>query len=213
MKYTDVSCRQFIESLASQDPVPGGGSVAALVGALGAALGDMVGALTVEKKKYSAVAEEIRDAMNEVSLLQKDLIELVQKDIEIFEPISKILAMKPETEEETKKKEELLEVALEEACSVPIMVMGKCGRVVELCKLFAEKGNRIAVSDAAAGAILCKSAIEAASLNVYINTSMMKNSEKTESLNNVCARHLMMYTPLAEGVFGYVSHRLQTNEA
>lgn len=213
MQYTEISCRQFIDSLASKEPVPGGGSVAALVGALGAALGDMVGCLTVGKKKYAAVADEMQVAMEEVSVLQQELLELVQKDIEIFEPISKIYGLKAETEKEKRQKEYRLEVALEDACMVPIMVMEKCGRVVELCKTFAEKGNRIAVSDAAAGAILCKSAIEAASLNVYINTSMMKNQETIDRLNNVCGRHLMMYTPLAEGVFGYVSHRLQKNEA
>ena len=209
MEYMDLSCSDFIRKLSSREPVPGGGSVAALVGALGAALGNMVGALTLGKKKYAAVEDEIQQCMEDVIIMQKELMDLVQKDIDIFEPLSKLYGMSAETEEEKQKKEALLEKALEEACMVPIEVMAKCGRTVELCKVFAEKGNRIAVSDAAAGAILCKSAIEAASLNVYINTSLMKNEEKIMELNNLCARYLMKYTPLANGVFGYVSHRLQ----
>ena len=209
MKYMDLSCSDFVSVLSSKEPVPGGGSVAALVGVLGAALGNMVGGLTEGKKKYEGVQDEIKTCMEEIKGLQHELMELVQKDIDIFEPLSKLYGVKGETEEEQKKYDELLEKALEEACMVPIEVMEKCGRTVELCKTFAEKGNHIAVSDAAAGAILCKSAIEAASLNVYINTSMMKNEEKIEELNNICARYLMKYTPLANGVFGYVSHMLQ----
>lgn len=209
MDYMDLGCREFITRLSGREPVPGGGSVAALVGALGAALGNMVGSLTVGKKKYAAVEDEIQQCMEDVTVLQKELMELVQKDIDIFEPLSKLYGMSAETEDEQREKDALLEKALEEACMVPVEIMKKCGRTVELCKVFAEKGSRLAVSDAAAGAILCKSAMEAASLNVYINTGMMKNEEKIAELNNICAGYLMKYTPLADSVFGDVSYRLQ----
>ena len=85
MEYMDLSCSDFIRKLSSREPVPGGGSVAALVGALGAALGNMVGALTLGKKKYAAVEDEIQQCMEDVIIMQKELMDLVQKDIDIFE--------------------------------------------------------------------------------------------------------------------------------
>ena len=83
MEYMDLSCSDFIRKLSSREPVPGGGSVAALVGALGAALGNMVGALTLGKKKYAAVEDEIQQCMEDVIIMQKELMDLVQKDIDI----------------------------------------------------------------------------------------------------------------------------------
>ncbi|MDO4545907.1 MAG: cyclodeaminase/cyclohydrolase family protein [Bacillota bacterium] len=210
MLYTDKTCREFIDVLAGKEPVPGGGSVAALVGALGAALGNMVGSLTVGKKKYAYVEEEMRACMEEVRQLQKELIDLVQRDIDIFEPLSKLYGMKADTEEEKAEKERLLEEALDRACQVPLEIMKHCGRAIELSKTFAEKGSVIAVSDAGASAILCKAAMEAASLNVYINTDMMKGKVRAGKLNQECASYLMEYTPLADEVFEYVAHKLRS---
>lgn len=209
MLYTDKTCREFVENTAGKTPVPGGGSVSALVGALGAALGRMVGSLTLGKKKYADVQVEMLELVREADSLQAELLELVQADIDIFRPLSELYGMKAETDIEKENKAALLEEALENACSVPISIMEKCGRAIELSKEFAAKGSRLAVSDAGASAIICKSALQAASLNVYINTGSMTNRKRADELNTICAMHLMNYATMADEVFEMVADRLR----
>ena len=206
MLYTDKTCREFVENTAGKTPVPGGGSVSALVGAL---LGRMVGSLTLGKKKYADVQAEMLELAREADSLQAELLELVQADIDIFRPLSELYGMKAETDIEKENKAALLEEALENACSVPISIMEKCGRAIELSKEFAAKGSRLAVSDAGASAIICKSALQAASLNVYINTGSMTNRKRADELNTICAMHLMNYAPMADEVFEMVADRLR----
>lgn len=209
MIYTEKSCKKFIEAAASKEPVPGGGSVAALVGALGTSLGHMVGALTVGKKKYADVEDEMMELMKEGRQLQRELLDLVQADIDMFEPLSQLYSLKSETDEEIAEKERLMEEALENASAVPLQIMEKCGRAIELSVAFAKRGSRIAVSDAGSSAILCKAALQAASLNVYINTRMMQNRARAEELNEICAIRMMKYTSLADEVFECVSNQLK----
>lgn len=209
MKYIDKTCNEFTEVLAGSSPVPGGGSVSALTGALGAALGNMVGSLTVGKKKYADVEDEIKSLMAEAEAVRSELLDLVQKDIDIFEPLSGLYGMKADTAEEKAEKDKLMEKALNDACMVPINIMESCGRAIELAAEFAEKGSRLAVSDAGASAILCKSALQAASLNVYINTNSMKDRERAKELNERCTLLLKKYTALGDEVFSYVEARLR----
>lgn len=209
MLYTDKTCRQFVDETAGKSPVPGGGSVSALVGALGASLGRMVASLTIGKKKYADVEEEITELARQTDELRAQLIELVQADIDIFEPLSQLYGMKADTQEEKKKKEELLEKALDDACSVPLKIMEACGRAIELSEEFAQKGSKLAVSDAGAGAIICKAALQAASLNVYINTKSMKNRQRAEELDSMCAMYMSRYTAMADGIFESVAKSLR----
>lgn len=206
--YANKTCIDFIADVASKAPVPGGGSVAALVGALGAALGNMVASLTVGKKKYADVEEEMEEMIIEIRDVQKHLLELIQKDIEIFEPLSRLYGVHPESANEQRQHEIAMEKALYDACLVPMDIIRECGRAIELSQEFARKGNRIAVSDAASSAVLCKAAMQAASLNVYINTNMMKNKKNKEELNSRCAQFIVYYSGLADGVFGYTANRL-----
>ena len=136
-------------------------------------------------------------------------MDLVQADIDIFKPLSELYGMKAETEEEKKRKDELLETALNNACQVPLDIMERCGRAVELAGHFAEKGSRLAVSDAGASAILCKGAMQAASLNVYINTGSMKDRKRAEELNTACEACLDKYEKMADEVFGKVVEGLR----
>ena len=202
MEYTRLESREFIEKVASKDPVPGGGSVAGLVGALGAALGNMVASLTVGKKKYADVEDEMQEMITEIREIQAHLLELVEKDIEVFDSIH------PQTKHEKRQHDIEMEKALREACTIPMDIIRECGRAIELSQEFATKGNRIAVSDAASSAVLCKAAMQAASLNVYINTNMMKNKKVVEKLNARCASYIVYYSGLADGVFGYTANRL-----
>ena len=209
-EYMDLSCNDFIDVVAGEAPIPGGGSVAGLVGALGAALGNMVASLTVGKKKYASVEEEMQEYIIEIRSIQQNLKELVQADIESFEPLSKLYKVKPKTDEEKRKHERQMENALYEACQVPMEIICQCGRAIELAGEFAKKGNRIAISDAASSAVLCKAAMKAASLNVYINTSMMKDKDTADRLNSKCAQYIVYYGAAADYVFGYTTNKLMT---
>lgn len=209
MIYIDKTCRQFTEETASGAPVPGGGSVSAMAGALGAALGRMVASLTIGRKKYADVEEEMTRLAAEADGLREELMDLVQADIDIFRPLSELYGMKAETEEEKEKKAELMEKALNDACRVPLDIMERCGRAIELSKEFAEKGSRLAVSDAAASAILCKGAMQAASLNVYINTGSMRDRENAGRLNAYCEEIMKKYCAVADAVFEDVAEGMK----
>lgn len=209
MGFSTVPCDEFVTVLASKAPVPGGGGASALVGAVGTALGNMVGSLTVGKKKYAAVEEEMQQLKAKADVLQKELLHLVERDAEVFEPLSKAYGMPKETEEEKAEKARVMEAALKEACSVPMEIMEKCCEAIDLLVEFAAKGSVLAISDAGVGAAFCKAALEGASLNVYINTKSMTDREYAESLNQKCDEMLEKYTKIAEDVFQSVLGRLK----
>ena len=209
MGFSTVPCDEFVTVLASKAPVPGGGGAAALVGAVGTALGNMVGSLTVGKKKYAAVEEEMQELKAKADGLQKELLRLVERDAEVFEPLSRAYGMPKETEEEKAEKARVMEAALKVACSVPMEIMENCCEAIDLLVEFAAKGSTLAISDAGVGAAFCKAALEGASLNVYINTKSMADREYAESLNKKCDEVLEKYTKIAEDVFESVLGRLK----
>ena len=166
---------EFLEELSSSAPVPGGGGASAAAGAYAAALGLMVGNLTTGKKKYADVEEEICESMKKLEQLRDKLTRLVDEDAKAFEPLSKAYGMPKETEEQKKLKEQVLETALREACRVPLEIMEVSIEVMELLQVLEEKGSRLAVSDAGVGILFAKTSLEGASLNVFINTRLMKD--------------------------------------
>ena len=169
----------------------------------------MVGSLTVGKKKYAAVEVEIIELMKKTTSLQNDLLELIEKDAEVFEPLSKAYGLPAGTEEEKAEKARVMEGCLKEACSVPMNIMRKCCEVIDLIGVFAEKGSVLAVSDAGVAAACCKGALKGASLNVYINTKSMKNREYAEELNRECDGMLAKYGPMADEIFDSVLAKLR----
>jgi formiminotetrahydrofolate cyclodeaminase len=179
----DKSCKEFVDILASKSPVPGGGGASALVGALGMALGSMVGNLTLGKKKYEDVQEDIKAILEKADSLQKELLTLVEKDAEVFEPLSKVYGLPRNTEEEKRYREEQMEAALVNACSVPMEIMEKCLLAIDLHEEMSGKGTKIAISDVGVGVLFCKSALIGGYLNVIINTKLMKNREYAENTN------------------------------
>ena len=209
MGFSTVACNEFVEVLASKAPVPGGGGASALVGAVGTALGNMVGSLTVGKKKYADVEEEMWELKGKADALQKELLALIERDAEVFEPLSKAYGMPRETEEEKAEKARVMEIVLKDACSVPMEIMEKCCEALDIIKEFAAKGSTLAISDAGVGAVFCKAALQGASLNVYINTKSMKNREYAEELNTKADAMLEKYTKLADEVFESVLGRLK----
>ena len=200
MDMTNESCRKFVEVLASSAPTPGGGGAAALVGAVGTALGNMVGSLTVGKKKYADVEGEILELKAKCDGLQTELLDLVKKDAEGFEPLAKAYGIP----KDDPNRAEILEKATVEACKVPMEIMEKCCEALDYIKIFAEKGSRLAVSDAGCGAVCCKAALQAASLNVFINTKSLKDRSVAEELNRQANVMLNKYCALAEEIFADV---------
>ena len=154
---TERTCREFVAALASNAPTPGGGGAAALVGTIGTALGNMVGSLTVGKKKYAAVEEEIRALMSECDSLQAMMLDQVKADAECFAPLAKAYSIPTDDP----GREEALEAATLNACTAPLEIMRLCARAIELAGEFAAKGSRLALSDAGCAAILCKAALQA----------------------------------------------------
>ena len=195
--FTQNSCREFVEVLASNAPVPGGGGAAALVGAIGTALGNMVGSLTVGKKKYAAVEEEIIALKAKCDALQKDLLDQVPADAEGFEPLAKAYGIP----KDDPTRDQVLEDATIVACKVPMHIMELSCESIEAISVFAEKGSRLAVSDAGCGAVCCKAALQAASLNVFINTKSLKNREVAEELNAKANGMLDKYCAMADDIF------------
>lgn len=201
----DKNLDQFLEQLASNAPVPGGGGASALCGALGIALGNMVGSLTVGKKKYADVEEEIIALNQQADALRVELLELVEKDAEVFEPLSKAYGIP----KDDSSRSEVMAKVLKEAAEVPLAIMRKAGEALELIRIYGEKGSRLAISDAGCGAAMCRAALESAALNVYINTKAMEDRELAEAMNGEVAAMLEKYCTLADEIYGSVSGRLQ----
>ena len=174
---------EFLEVLSSAEPVPGGGGASAAVGAFASALGMMVANLTVGKKKYADVEEEIIDIRGQLEVLREELVTLTDKDAEAFEPLSRAYGLPKETQEQKEEKERVMEKALYEASIVPLQIMRTVSKVIGLLKILGEKGSRIAVSDVGVAVLFARAALEGASLNIYINTRLMKDREQAEKLN------------------------------
>lgn len=173
----------FLEVLSSAAPVPGGGGASAAVGAFSSALGMMVANLTIGKKKYADVEEEIIEVKEQLQNLQKELVDLTDKDAEAFEPLSKVYGLPKDTPEQKEEKERVMEKALYEASIVPLQIMKTVAKVMELLETLGEKGSKIAISDVGVAVLFARAALEGASLNIYINTRLMKDREQAERLN------------------------------
>ncbi len=208
MGYSELKCTEFVEVLSSKAPVPGGGGASALVGAIGAALSNMVGSLTVGKKKYAPVEAEIKELMEKTTELQNKLLTLIEKDAEVFEPLSKAYGLPSSTEEEKAEKARVMEACLKEGASAPMDIMRTICEVIKMIGVFAEKGSVLAVSDAGVSAAFCAAALKGASLNVYINTKSMKDREYADKLNAEVKEMLDVYVPMADEVFNSVAGKL-----
>jgi len=209
MGFSVLPCTEFVEVLASKAPVPGGGGASALVAAIGTALGNMVGSLTVGKKKYADVEEEMQVLKAKCDELQSQLLKLVEQDAECFEPLSKAYGLPANTEAEKAEKGKVMEEALKVACTVPVEIMEACCESIDIIAEFAAKGSVLAISDAGVGVAFCKAALKGASLNVYINTKAMKNRTYADELNAKCDAMLDTYPKKADEIFDSVLTRLK----
>ena len=205
MSFTEKTLTAFTEELASKAPVPGGGGAAALTAAVGVSLADMVGELTVGKKTYADVEEEMRSCMEKAQELRKALLKQIDGDAEAFAPLAKAYGIPKEDPE----REAVMEEALKTACAVPMDIMRKCCEAIDLTETFAAKGSRLAVSDAGCAAVSLKASLQAASLNVFINTKAMKDRAYAEALEAEAERMLAEYEAKADAVYRTVTERIR----
>jgi methenyltetrahydrofolate cyclohydrolase len=187
MSMLDNPCTNFLSELASKAAVPGGGGAAALGGAVGMCLSNMVGNLTVGKKKYADVEDEVKDLLKRGDAVIEQLKRLVDKDAEVFWPLSKAYGLPKDTPEQIKQKEETIEECSKVACSVPMEIMRNAYEGIKIHNRMGQIGSMLAISDVGCGVAFLKSALIAGSLNVIINLNTIKDPtflEKTRSEMN-----------------------------
>ena len=205
MKFEDMKINAFTEVLASKEAVPGGGGASALVGAVGMALGNMVGSLTVGKKKYADVEAEIKELMEQGETLRNELLSMMDKDAEAFAPLAKAYGIP----KDDPSRDEIMEKALLTACEAPMDIMRAVCKALDIMEGFAAKGSALAISDAGVGAVCCKAALQGASLNVFINTKSMKNRECALEMEKEAEAMLKKYCALADDIYETVVGRIR----
>lgn len=204
MMMLEMKTTEFLEELSSKAPVPGGGGASAAVGAFGVALGMMVANLTVGKKKYAAVEEEILAALEELGKLRDRLVALTDRDAQAFEPLSRAYGLPKNTEEEKAAREKVMESALYDASVAPLEIMETVLASMDLLEVLGEKGSRLALSDVGVGILFAQAALEGASLNVFINTRLMKDRGRAEELNGRADRMIAEGREKKERIYSQV---------
>jgi glutamate formiminotransferase/formiminotetrahydrofolate cyclodeaminase len=174
----------FLSELASNSPAPGGGSVAALAGSLGAALSSMVCNLTVGKEKYKKFEDEIKKTLKKNEKLRNKLTELIDEDTNAFNDVMKAFKMPKDTEEQKKKRSAAIQNGYKSAAMVPMETASTCAEILDVAKTVAEKGNQNSITDAAVSAIMAKAGVESAILNVKINLGSIKDEKFVKKISS-----------------------------
>ncbi len=204
-----MTIQEFLDVLSSKEPVPGGGGASALAGALGNALGQMVANLTIGKKKYALVEDEIKELAERMKGIQEQFTALADQDAKVFAPLAKCYSLPSGTEEEKAYKAEVMEARLLDASLVPMEIMEKASEMLEIMDILADKGSRMAVSDVGVGVQFIRTALLGAVMNVYINTKSMKNREKAEEMNEKAERLIKEGTEAADRIYQKVLEQLR----
>ena len=204
-----MTIQEFLDVLSSKEPVPGGGGASALAGALGNALGQMVANLTIGKKKYALVEDEIKELAERMKGIQGQFTQLADQDAKVFAPLAKCYSLPSDTEEEKAYKAEVMEARLLDASLVPMEIMEKAAEMLEIMDILADKGSRMAVSDVGVGVQFIRTALLGAVMNVYINTKSMKNRGKAEEMNEKAERLIREGTEAADRIYQKVLGQLR----
>lgn len=205
MAYSDERIRDFLEALASAEPTPGGGSAAALSGALAAALVSMVCNLTLGKKGYEAVQGEMETIRMRSEALRGELICLLEADMRAYQCVMATYRLPRRTAEEKAAREAALQKALVEATEVPLAIAQACAEVMELALPAAQKGNRWAASDAGVAALLAEAALHGALLNVRTNLGGLSDEALAQRVRERMATLVEGKEDLKERVLGAIA--------
>jgi formiminotetrahydrofolate cyclodeaminase len=180
----NLTVSEFIEKTSSKDPVPGGGSVAALCGAIGSALTQMVANLTTGKKKYLDVTEVMDGIILNMEGFKNAFVDFIDEDAKAFDKVMAAYKLPKETEEQIEYKNAQIQENLKLAALVPMNVARKSLELIPTCKIVVESGNSNAVTDGMVAAMLCRTALLSASLNVKINLNSIDDTEFVNKLRN-----------------------------
>ena len=201
---TQTSCADFAQALASKQSVPGGGGAAALTGAMAAALCSMVGNFTSGKKTYAAYQADVERMLAKAEDVRCRLVALVDADAEAFEPLSRAYGIP----KDDPTRAEVLEAATKGACAAPVQMVRECARAVELLEEMEVKGSRMLLSDVGCGGALAAAALQAAALNVTVNTRTLADRAWADAIDAEVAGLLATYVPRAQAVYDRVAARL-----
>jgi len=187
----DKPIQQFLDELASKAPTPGGGSAAAIMGAMGAALVSMVCNLTLGKKNYALVEDDIKAVLEKSESLRLLLTDMIRADMNAFNQVMEAYGMPKITEEEQQARDSAIQLALKAATDIPLSCAKASSEVIELSRIVAEKGNKNVASDAGVAALAGYSALKSAALNVYVNLGAIKDEafaqQRLDQINTLLA--------------------------
>ena len=175
MNNTKTTIKAYLDEISSASPTPGGGNVSAFCGALACSLGIMVCNLTVGKKKYAGVEDEIKKIKDDLENFKNEFLRFADEDNKAFNKVMDAFKLLKEADDQKKIRSEKIEEATLEAATVPADVINACRRVVPLIKTLVVKGNQNSISDAGVAASLVSTAAQGAYLNVLINVSSLNN--------------------------------------
>ena len=204
----DKPVQFFLDELAGKSSTPGGGSAAAIIGAMGAALISMVANFTVGKKNYEAVEVEIKAILTRSEELRAELTGMVKADVDVFNKVMGAYGMPRDTDEQKEKRTIAIQAALKEATDVPLACAKLCAEVIRLCLPVAEKGNKGVISDAGVAVLAGYAALRSAALNVYINIGAIKDESFVQDRSRQLEKILSGMDTLTEKVYQIVKSRL-----
>lgn len=184
MKLVEQRVIDFVAATASKEPTPGGGAIAALTAATGAALAEMVANLTFGKKGYEAVQTEMEELQAKAEAIRKRMLELSQADADVFNIFMKALGLPKNTDEEKAIRTEAIQQAYKDAAMVPFEIGGLANQIFDLAELASRKGNQNLITDGIIAAINARAAVKSAFLNVRINLSGIKDESFVAELTS-----------------------------
>ena len=196
---------KFITELSSGSPVPGGGGASALIGSVSAALCSMVANLTSGKKKYAEYQTDIERILDSTAVSVQTLLSLIQKDSDVFEPLSKAYGIP----KDDPNRETVLQAALKTACTVPLEILRELLTVTNIIEELSVKGSRLAISDIGVAASACRCAAESAVMNVYINTKLIKDRVCADTANAEADSILAACTERCDKIYTLITNELR----
>ena len=204
----EKSIQVFLDELASKASTPGGGSAAAIMGAMGAALVSMVANLTIGKKNYESVEGDMKAVLDNSESLRTRLTDMIKADVDVFDKVMGAYALPKDTDEQKTKRSEMIQAALKEATDVPLACARLCADVIELSRPVAEKGNTNVISDAGVAVLAAYAALRSAALNVYINIGAIKDTAFADDRRRQLEELLSGKDTLTEEVYQRVKSKL-----
>ena len=204
----DKSVQVFLDELASKASTPGGGSAAAIIGAMGAALISMVANFTVGKKGYEDVDSDAREILKKAEDLRNQLTNMIKADVDVFNQVMSAYGMPKDTDDEKAARSEAIQVALKAATDVPLACAKVAAEVIKLSQPIAEKGNNNVISDAGVAVLAGQAALRSAALNVYINIGGIKDKDFADDRKKQLEQTLSGMDSLTEEVYQLVVSKL-----